>query len=155
MAKDGEQKVIIISAEGGKTGAELGFTMITLDCSEHIKNDITLDNAPPLPKYYAEKYLNKKFEIENGITLAFNDGELRQCAAIYSDAIQFAAEIPAVSTVNDKDLPKLFENNDARQLIHITYGLILSRKNLTVLSPSGTASINFGGIMKKNTGALW
>jgi len=71
----------------------LGFTMITLDCSEHIKNDITLDNAPPLSKQYAEKYLNKKFEIENGITLAFNEGELRQCAAIYADAIKFAAEI--------------------------------------------------------------
>jgi len=71
----------------------LGFTMITLDCSEHIKNDITLDNAPPLAKHYAEKYLNKKFEIEDGITLSFNEGELRQCAAIYADAIKFAAEI--------------------------------------------------------------
>jgi tagaturonate epimerase len=71
----------------------LGFTMITLDCSEHIKNDVTENNAPPLPKQYADKYLNKKFNIEDGITLAFNEGELRQCAAIYGDAIKFAAEI--------------------------------------------------------------
>jgi hypothetical protein len=71
----------------------LGFTIITLDCSEHIKNGITEDNAPPLAKHYAEKYLNKNFEIENGITLTFNEGELRQCAAIYADAVKFAAEI--------------------------------------------------------------
>jgi hypothetical protein len=71
----------------------LGFTMITLDCSEHIKNDVTENNAPSLPKQYADKYLNKNFDIEDGITLAFNEGELRQCAAIYADAIKFATEI--------------------------------------------------------------
>ncbi len=32
-------------------------------------------------------------------------------------------------TMTDEDLPKYFDMNDARQLIHITYGLILSRKN--------------------------
>ena len=39
------------------------------------------------------------------------------------------SKIPDVSTVEDKDLPKLFENNDSRQLIHITYGFILGHKN--------------------------
>ena len=39
------------------------------------------------------------------------------------------SKIPDVLNIKDEDLPKLFENNDARQLIHITYGLILSRKN--------------------------
>jgi tagaturonate epimerase len=71
----------------------LGFTMITLDCSDYIKNDITIDNAPPLPKQYGDKYLNKKFDIEEGITLVFSEGDLRQCVAIYSDAISFAVEI--------------------------------------------------------------
>jgi len=71
----------------------LGFTMITLDCSEHIKNDVTPDNAPSLSKQYGDKYLNKKFDIEEGITLAFNEGDLRQCVAIYADAIAFAAKI--------------------------------------------------------------
>ena len=37
--------------------------------------------------------------------------------------------IPEVSTLADKDLVKLFNHNDARQLIHITYGPILSTKN--------------------------
>ena len=71
----------------------LGFTMITLDCSDHIKNDVTPDNAPELNKQYADKYLNKKFDIEDGITLVFDETELRQCATIYGDAITFAADM--------------------------------------------------------------
>ena len=37
--------------------------------------------------------------------------------------------IPALSTLSDEELPDLFQNNDSRQLIHITYGLILNEKN--------------------------
>ena len=37
--------------------------------------------------------------------------------------------IPALSTLSDEELPALFQNNDSRQLIHITYGLILNEKN--------------------------
>lgn len=38
--------------------------------------------------------------------------------------------IPALDTLTDDRLPDLFQNNDARQLIHITYGLILTEKNV-------------------------
>jgi len=68
----------------------LGFTMITLDCSEHIKNDITPQNAPPLAAEYRDKFLGKKFKFED-ITLEFDELELRQCSAIYKDAITFAS----------------------------------------------------------------
>lgn len=37
--------------------------------------------------------------------------------------------IPVLDALKDEDLPTLFEQNDARQLIHITYGLILTVKN--------------------------
>lgn len=37
--------------------------------------------------------------------------------------------IPKLEEVQDSDLPLYFENNDARQLIHITYGFILNAKN--------------------------
>lgn len=37
--------------------------------------------------------------------------------------------VPALDTLKDDQLASLFENNDARQLIHITYGLILSLKD--------------------------
>ena len=38
-------------------------------------------------------------------------------------------KIPALDTLKDEELEGLFEQNDARQLIHITYGLILTVKN--------------------------
>ncbi|HHU03337.1 MAG: tagaturonate epimerase family protein [Christensenellales bacterium] len=37
--------------------------------------------------------------------------------------------IPALDTLSDDGLPKLFSNNDARQLLHITYGEILQAKD--------------------------
>ena len=39
------------------------------------------------------------------------------------------AAIPDISGLSDAQLPELFNDNNARQLIHITYGLILSAKN--------------------------
>ncbi len=39
------------------------------------------------------------------------------------------SKIPPLSSLTDAELPTYFDQNDARQLIHITYGLILSRKN--------------------------
>jgi len=81
------------TAEDIEYALSLGFTMITLDCSEHIKNGVTPDNAPPPAKQYAEKYLNKTFDIEDGISLVFSEKELAQCAAIYSEAISFAAQM--------------------------------------------------------------
>jgi hypothetical protein len=70
----------------------LGYTMITLDCSDHINNDVKPQNIQPLSKYYSEKYLNKSFKIED-FTLVFNEEELGKCVAIYKDAVSFAAEI--------------------------------------------------------------
>lgn len=37
--------------------------------------------------------------------------------------------IPALGSLSDDELPSLFSNPDARQLIHITYGPILTEKN--------------------------
>jgi tagaturonate epimerase len=38
-------------------------------------------------------------------------------------------KIPSLDALSDDDLPNLFSNDDARQLIHITYGFILNRKD--------------------------
>ena len=38
------------------------------------------------------------------------------------------AKIPPLSALSDGELPALFDLNEARQLIHITYGLVLSAK---------------------------
>jgi hypothetical protein len=76
-----------------KYALSLGFTMITLDCSEHINNNVTNENAPPLPKNYADKYLGKEFDIGEGVRLSFTEAELKKIAAIYGNAIAFAVEI--------------------------------------------------------------
>jgi hypothetical protein len=39
------------------------------------------------------------------------------------------SKIPDVDKLSDKELPELFNQNNSRQLIHITYGLILNKKN--------------------------
>jgi hypothetical protein len=38
-------------------------------------------------------------------------------------------KIPALNSLTDGELPKLMNQNDARQLLHITYGLILQAKD--------------------------
>jgi hypothetical protein len=80
------------TANDVESALSLGFTMITLDCSEHINNG-TSDKTIPLTTRYKDKYLDKRFEIEEGINLVFNEDELRRCIDIYEDAIEFAAEI--------------------------------------------------------------
>ena len=76
-----------------KYALSLGFTMITLDCSEHIKNDVTDENAPALPKNFTDKYLGKEFDIGEGVRLSFTEAELRKIVAIYGNAITFAIGI--------------------------------------------------------------
>ncbi|MDR1099756.1 MAG: tagaturonate epimerase family protein [Treponema sp.] len=71
----------------------LGFTMITLDCSDHIKTGVTAENAPPLPSRYADKFLGKKFDIGEEIVLSFTGNDLKRIAAIYGEAIDFAADM--------------------------------------------------------------
>lgn len=39
------------------------------------------------------------------------------------------SKIPDVDTLSDAELVDLFKQNDARQLIHITYGFILNAKD--------------------------
>jgi len=81
------------TAEDIRYALSLGFTMITLDCSEHIRNGAAPGSVPPLAEHYACKYLNKTFDIEEGISLVFSENELAQCATIYSGAISFAADM--------------------------------------------------------------
>ena len=67
----------------------LGFTMITLDCSEHIKAD-----GGSLPDAaLADRYLGKTFDVGNGISIAFTAEELARINYIYGEAIDFAVSI--------------------------------------------------------------
>jgi len=54
---------------------------------------------------------------------------------VFNEAIRYyhvttnLNNIPDINELTDSELPLLFNNNDSRQLIHITYGLILSATN--------------------------
>ena len=51
-----------------------------------------------------------------------------KAATAYYHVTTDLSKIPSVDTLTDAQLPELFKNNDSRQLIHITYGLILNAK---------------------------
>lgn len=74
-----------------------GYTMITLDCSEHIRSDVGLSfgeikEKVKLTNELKERYLNRVFEIE-GHELVFTEEDLLRCEYIYGDALQFAIKI--------------------------------------------------------------
>ncbi|HWR24336.1 MAG TPA: tagaturonate epimerase family protein [Feifaniaceae bacterium] len=52
-----------------------------------------------------------------------------QEARAYYHVTTDLAKIPPLDTLKDAELSELFDRNEARQLIHITYGLILGAKN--------------------------
>ncbi|MDR1029578.1 MAG: tagaturonate epimerase family protein, partial [Treponema sp.] len=70
----------------------LGFSMITLDCSDYIKSG-TAEPALPLSQAYRDKYLKQPFSLGEGITLSFTEQELQQSITVYGDAIGFARDM--------------------------------------------------------------
>ncbi len=75
-----------------------GYTMITLDCSEYIRNDVSLmsdsmiENAYiPNPKI-EEQYLGKHFAVGD-VEISFNKNELMRISLIYDNAIDFITEV--------------------------------------------------------------
>lgn len=77
-------------AEDVEYALGLGYTMITLDCSEHIKED---GGSAPLTDELRARYLGKTFDIGEGISLSFTEDELSKIVYIYGEAIDFAVSI--------------------------------------------------------------
>lgn len=75
-----------------------GFTMITLDCSEHIRNDVdALSDAEVDAQYVADPeleklYLNKTFEVE-GTSIHYDEAAFRRICLIYNEAVDYATSI--------------------------------------------------------------
>ncbi|NLD59333.1 MAG: hypothetical protein GX647_06750 [Clostridiales bacterium] len=73
-----------------------GYTMITLDCSEHIRSGVTDENCAALyePEPELEKlYLDRTFEVGEGVRVSFDERAFRKTALVYADAVRFAARI--------------------------------------------------------------
>lgn len=78
-----------------------GFTMITLDCSEHIDNSISGKSDGEVEREYGEmnnssleeKYLNKEFTLKNGLQIKFKPAEFKRIVLTYKRAVAFALSI--------------------------------------------------------------
>jgi hypothetical protein len=76
----------------------LGFTMITLDCSDHIRNNVTsmsyeqVKSECVLTDEIKGRYLNKSIQIEDE-TIEFSEEDLMRNVLTYGKAIDFAVKI--------------------------------------------------------------
>jgi hypothetical protein len=66
----------------------LGFTMITLDLSEHIKSEGMADISG-----VRDIYIGKNFDIGEGQSVSFTEEELARCVHVYGEAVDFAVEM--------------------------------------------------------------
>lgn len=74
-----------------------GFSMITLDCSEHIRNDVSAMSREQVLEEQTGAagagYVGRIFTLEGGLELQFNEEELARASLIYDRAIAFIADI--------------------------------------------------------------
>ncbi|MCR3906367.1 MAG: tagaturonate epimerase family protein [Tenericutes bacterium] len=76
----------------------LGYTMITLDCSDYIRNDVQemtkeqVNQEVKLSDVLVKRYLNQTFEVE-GMKIHFTEEELKRNVLVYGEAIEFATSI--------------------------------------------------------------
>ena len=84
-----------------------GYTMITLDCSEHIRNDFALASQAEIDARYRElpegicavletEYLNKTFHIgvdSGDIAIEFNESDFKRMVLVYLPAINHAYDV--------------------------------------------------------------
>jgi len=82
---------------------DLGFTMLTLDCSEKIDNSIEGLSPEEIEKKYAllpaevrehyeQRYLNKQFQV-GGHTIRFDRTDVMKNVLIYGEAIRFMIHV--------------------------------------------------------------
>jgi hypothetical protein len=87
-----------------KYALDCGFTMITLDCSEHIDNDLINKPQSEIDKLYSElpadiitelesAYLKKAIPIDENMSINFCRDDFRRTVLIYLPAIRHAISI--------------------------------------------------------------
>ena len=78
---------------------DLGFTMVTLDCSDHISKDVDSMSDEnvlakcEMPVEIESMYIDKKFSLEGIEDISFTASELGRIYLKYGRAIEFACEI--------------------------------------------------------------
>jgi hypothetical protein len=77
-------------AEEVHSALNLGYTMITLDCSEHIRGP---EGRAELTQALKDRYLGRRFDLDEGPALTFSEDSLAQAQFFYGGALDFVAEI--------------------------------------------------------------
>ena len=83
---------------------ESGFSMITLDCSEHIRDTFAFAPQQIVDEHYAaipqdeasaleNEYLNRSFSIGCGMTIEFSVADFRRAVLVYLPAVYHAISI--------------------------------------------------------------
>lgn len=91
------------TAEEVKMALDCGYTMITLDCSEHIDNPVAALGTDEISERYQKlpqdirtkleaKYLGKTFDL-NGVKLAFNQADFQKIVLVYLKAINYTSDL--------------------------------------------------------------
>ena len=92
------------TSEEVKYALGCGYSMITLDCSEHIRNDYAAAEQGEVDAQYEKLprevtslleaiYLNRSFSIDSELTISFGEPEFRRIAVVYYQAICHAVDI--------------------------------------------------------------
>ena len=92
------------SHEEVRYALESGYTMITLDCSEHIRNDLANAPVSEIGVQYASlpadltaalesRYLDRSFRLDGNITIVFGKDEFMRTVLVYLPAIKHALSI--------------------------------------------------------------
>ncbi|MDX8045155.1 tagaturonate epimerase family protein [Gracilibacillus sp. S3-1-1] len=86
-----------------KYALDLGFSFITLDCSEQIRNGIEEMSVAEVSKefaslpaerkdYYSTHYVNKSFDAD-GLNITFDEASLHKNVLVYGEAIDFMEHV--------------------------------------------------------------
>lgn len=87
-----------------KGALDFGYTMITLDCSEHIHNEYESAQAESVQsrydeldtqerRYWEDKYNNKAFDLCQGKHIHISDNMLKKTVLMYRDVLRFVETI--------------------------------------------------------------
>jgi hypothetical protein len=94
---------------------DLGYTMLTLDCTEYINDDLDQLSEAEIDELYQEvpehlrngwedTYLNKTFVLNSGYELEYTLDKLKEIVLIYYKMIDFAAEINHLLKKSERDV---------------------------------------------------
>ena len=102
------------TADWVKKALDIGFTMITADVSDYIRNEFdSLDDSAvsqaydKLDRQYRDdiekRYLELSLELDTGDTIEFTKSDLARIALIYKDAVEHALTLYEAGTATGKE----------------------------------------------------